>query len=80
LNFNVFNGQSLNQFYSTFAALMCLVVFSVCVPVVQKFGGKWRQEREEKEQQQQKQQQQKQNLQPQPQSQSQPQSQLQLQS
>ncbi|KAL7334133.1 hypothetical protein PS15p_202944 [Mucor circinelloides] len=40
----------------TFAALMCLVVFSVCVPVVQKFGGKWRQEREEKELQQKQQQ------------------------
>ncbi|KAL0138790.1 major facilitator superfamily domain-containing protein [Mucor lusitanicus] len=35
----------------TFAALMCLVVFSVCIPVVQRFGGKWRQEREEKESQ-----------------------------
>ncbi|CAO3627589.1 unnamed protein product [Mucor fragilis] len=39
----------------TFAALMCLVVFCICVPVVQKFGGKWRQEREEKEFQQQQQ-------------------------
>jgi len=32
---------------------MVLVVFSVCVPVVQKFGGKWRQQREERELQQQ---------------------------
>ncbi|EPB84183.1 hypothetical protein HMPREF1544_09046 [Mucor circinelloides 1006PhL] len=37
----------------TLASLMVLVVFSVCVPVVQKFGGKWRKQREERELQQQ---------------------------